>query len=77
MSDQSIHTENLENEALRVEGLKVHFSVGRQFFSKNETVVHAVDGVDFNIQYLGEDFNYSQRGHWVLHSRGMRWYFTQ
>ena len=49
MSDQSIHTENLENEALRVEGLKVHFSVGRQFFSKNETVVHAVDGVDFNI----------------------------
>ena len=49
MSDQSIHTENLENEALRVEGLKVHFSVGRQFFSKNETVVHAVDGVDFSI----------------------------
>lgn len=55
MSDQALPPENPKNEALRVEGLKVHFSIGRQFFSKNETVVHAVDGIDFSIP-VGKTF---------------------
>ena len=38
------------NEAVRVENLKVHFGSGKKLFAQQELVVHAVDGVNFNIE---------------------------
>ena len=42
-------SENTGSTALKVDGLKVYFGGSKGFFSSNKPVVHAVDGVSFEI----------------------------
>ena len=39
----------MSDNALSVEGLKVHFRVGSKFMASKQLRVHAVDGVDFSV----------------------------
>ena len=48
-NDTQVSSQEPNNAALRVEGLKVYFKTGRKYLSGKQSRVHAVDGVDFSV----------------------------